>query len=353
MKNFTFIITLLLPLFVLSNLNAQNVQQTTAYESAKSSSEAVYSSEIFTPVITPLPKLDIAGDKGIQLFNNGPWVNAPGAGPGGSDLSILEDVTLTMSSFGHGFQASASNRVADEFTVSATAWTIDSIIIFGYQTGSTTATSTFTSANLRIWDGSPGTSSNIVWGDITTNRLTNSYWSGVYRVLESDQSGTTRPIFRLVCATPGLMLSNGTYWVDYQTAGSLSSGPWAPPIVILGNSTTGNAVQYTSTGWAAIMDVGTQGLPFIIYGSIGTGITETSSNVSFNIYPNPAKDNLFINSGSLINEMSIINSTGQIVYTATNIPGNTSINISTFKQGIYFVNVTNNEGSYTKRILIN
>ena len=48
--------------------------------------------------------------------------------------------------------------------------------------------------------------------------------------------------------------------------------PWAPPIAILGQATTGNALQSLDGGvtYAALQDSGTltdQGLPFVIYGA--------------------------------------------------------------------------------------
>ena len=32
--------------------------------------------------------------------------------------------------------------------------------------------------------------------------------------------------------TIGTSLTEGTYWIDWQTGGTLASGPWAPPIAI-------------------------------------------------------------------------------------------------------------------------
>ncbi len=51
--------------------------------------------------------------------------------------------------------------------------------------------------------------------------------------------------------------------------GSLTSGPWVPPVTILGQTTTGNALQFTSV-WAPAIDTGIgtqQGLPFLILGA--------------------------------------------------------------------------------------
>jgi hypothetical protein len=202
----------------------------------------------------------------VVLYDNGPMVTHPGGGGGGADASALQDVSLGMGTYGFGAQLSAGNRVADDFTVTdAAGWAIDTITFFAYQTGSGT-TSTITSLNLRIWDGPPNAGGTVIWGDTTTNLLTSTTWANVYRVLEGTLTATDRPIMACV-ATVNHTLPAGTYWLDWQFGGSASfSGPWQPPVTILGQTTTGNALQYTTTGWAALVDVGPQGLPFIIDG---------------------------------------------------------------------------------------
>ncbi len=204
------------------------------------------------------------GAKSAVIFNNGSLVNKPGAGVGGADYSLLQSPNT---SWGFGCQHLSGSRVAEDFYVNAASWTIDSIVFFNYQTGSTT-TSTFTRIDFVIWNGVPGApGSTIVWGDSTINRLSNSTWSGIYR--GSDTTLTNRPIMRNVCATPALSLNAGNYWIDWDADGSGTSGPWAPPITITGQPSTGNAMQYISgTGWAPLMDgANQQGLPFIIYGT--------------------------------------------------------------------------------------
>ena len=199
------------------------------------------------------------------LYDNGPLITNPGAGAGGANVSALQ-TALGLGTFGFGNQVSAGNRVADDFTVTGGGWLINTMTFFGYQTGSTTA-STFTALNLRIWDGPPNLgTSNVVFGDTTTNRLASSTWSNIYRTLDTALTASDRPVMALV-ATVNTFLPAGTYWVDWQADGTLASGPWAPPISIVGQTTTGNAWQFTSTGWAPLVD-GTfaQGLPFIVEG---------------------------------------------------------------------------------------
>ncbi|MBT8379879.1 MAG: T9SS type A sorting domain-containing protein [Ignavibacteria bacterium] len=211
------------------------------------------------------------------LYDNGPALNVPGGGPvAGSDLSLLENTTLGMSTlgFGHQLTATANNRIADQFTIpSGETWTIDSLAFYAYQTNGGIP-STITAVNVRIWDGDPSAGGTVVWGDTATNVLANTYFSNIYRHSESSP-GTTRAMMRNVCAV-GTMLSEGTYWVDWQAAGSASSGPWAPPIVILGTTTTGDGLQYlgSSQTWQAAIDNGSaapQGFPFEVWGTSGGG----------------------------------------------------------------------------------
>jgi hypothetical protein len=205
------------------------------------------------------------------LFDNGPLVTHPGGGGGGADASAVQ-TALLMSLYGFGFQSTVPNRMADDFTVTdAGGWDVQTITFFGYQTGSTT-TSTFTDIYVQIWDGAPNAGGAVVFGDYTTNRLSSTTWSNIYRVLDTGLTDTQRPIMAIV-ATIGTTLAQGDYWVDFSAAGTLASGPWAPPISILGQTATGNALQYTlSAGvWAAAIDTGSggqQGMPFIIEGLV-------------------------------------------------------------------------------------
>ncbi len=216
----------------------------------------------------PAPFSDWRAPEAV-LYDNGGLITNPTGGAGGAALSALQSA-LGNSTYGFGNQFSAGNRVADDFTVTGSGWLINTITFFGYQTGSTT-TSTFTSLNLRIWDGPPNQGgSMVVFGDTTTNRLASSTWSNIYRALDTTPTDSTRPIMANV-ATVNTFLPAGTYWVDWQANGTLASGPWAPPVTIAGQTGKpgANALQYTSAGWASLIDTGNssvQDLPFIVDG---------------------------------------------------------------------------------------
>lgn len=206
------------------------------------------------------------------LYDNGPLVTHPGAGAGGADASAVQ-TALLLSTYGFGHAVSSGFRVADDFTVPAGGWNISTITFFAYQTNSTT-TSTINAVNLRIWDGVPGAAgSNVVFGDPTTNRLASSTWANMYRVLDTALTGSTRPIMADV-VTVNTLLPAGTYWLDWQTGGTLTSGPWAPPVSILGQTAKpgANGLQYdpTTMTWNDLVDTGAntvQDLPFVIQGT--------------------------------------------------------------------------------------
>ncbi len=208
------------------------------------------------------------------LYDNGPLVTHPGGGAGGADASALQSALLN-STYGFGHAVSSGFRVADDFTVPAGGWNISQVTFFAYQTGSTT-TSTINNVNLRIWDGPPNVgTSTVVFGDTTTNRLGSTTWANSYRVLDTALTNNQRPIMADV-ATVDTFLAPGTYWLDWQTGGTLASGPWAPPVTILGQTAKpgSNGLQYDPTAavWNALIDTGNttvQDLPFIIEGTAG------------------------------------------------------------------------------------
>jgi hypothetical protein len=221
------------------------------------------------------------------LHDNGPLVNSEGTGSGGADESVLQG-SLGMTTLGAGIQFAVGNHMADDFVVDET-WTVDEFTFYGYQTNSGDA-STMTGGYLQIYDGNPSSGGALVWGDMTTNRMTSTQFSNIYRVSETTGGTTARPIMEIVCETPGLVLEPGTYWVEYTLDGSATSGPWAPPITITGEATTGNALQLTSDGWAPFTDGGSltaQGMPFLINGTAdggGGGDFETGPVAGVNVY---------------------------------------------------------------------
>ena len=208
------------------------------------------------------------------LWDNGPLITHPGGGFGGADASAVQ-TALGMTTYGTGHQFDLGYWVAEDFEITdPVGWDLSSIKFYAYQTNSGN-TPTITGVYYQILDGPPDAGGNVICGDTVTNRLANTQWVNKYRVLDTDLLNTARPpMDDTVAIAPGCEhLAPGSYWIMWSTDGSLASGPWAPPVSILGQTTTGNAMQSLDYGanWAAIVDGGTltpQGLPFIIEGEI-------------------------------------------------------------------------------------
>jgi hypothetical protein len=231
------------------------------------------------PAITPptnAPKFVMPTE---VLYDNGPFVTHIGTGVGGADESWLQTYS-SMNTYGFGHQVYYGYMIADDFEVPVgETWNIEQITFFAYQSYSPT-TSTITAVHFEIWNAAPP-GGTVIFGDMVTNRMVFTGWTNCYRLTDYNTGiDTARPIMGDVCSPMDvLQLTEGTYWLVWQTDGSLSSGPWAPPITIMGQTSTGNGMQYT-TSWAAVTDSGTltpQGFPFIIEGTRGpVGVEATT-----------------------------------------------------------------------------
>jgi len=213
------------------------------------------------------------------LYDNGPIITHPGGGAGGADGSALQTaLSLTIFGFGHQGLSTVNNKVADDFTITDDGgWTIDSLCFYGYQSFSG-LTSTFTAVKWWIYNGDPSMGGTVVCTDSATlvNGRLSTGWSGIYRATDVlIATNTDRPVMlNRVVVSPACVLDPGTYWVVWQSWGTSTSGPWCPPITILGSTTTGDALQFiggTTNIWQDCLD-GTfpQGVPFMVKGTVNS-----------------------------------------------------------------------------------
>jgi hypothetical protein len=207
----------------------------------------------------------------VTLFNNGSFVSHPGVGPGGTDLSVVQN-ELGLTTTGSGGTSTLGNgfSVADDFTVTnANGWTVDEAVFSLYlSNGAIVPPLPVFTCNLQIWDGNPANAaSKVIWGDTTTNRATTIAFIG-YRVASTAMTVATRPLYSISCKGLGINLAMSTYWVEYRAG--YGSAIYTCPLVVIGQSTTGNAVKITSgvfTPWTdAGLTTAQQGLPFLLKG---------------------------------------------------------------------------------------
>jgi len=206
----------------------------------------------------------------VVLYCNVPACNpvCPGlvTHPGACAAPYPDDSRLNTgeTTFGFGHAVSANIRVADDFTIPpGEQWQIDGITFFAYQTGATTPT--VNAVNYNIWSGAAPPNGAIIFN---STAYCGAAFTGIRRTNSTATCAGDRVIQQVCAGGVPTCLPAGQYWIDWQTAGSSTSGPWVPPLTCIPGASTGNAIQFTSTGWAAITNgtSGPCGLPFIING---------------------------------------------------------------------------------------
>ena len=84
--------------------------------------------------------------------------------------------------------------------------------------------------------------------------------------------------------------------------------------------------------------------------TLGEGIEEITS--SYQLYPNPAKDKLYIttNDYEYIEEISIYNLSGVLIYKETDF-NNKSVDVSDMVSGVYFIKVKTENETFIQKFI--
>lgn len=240
--------------------------------------------ETFDPSVKPITELPSGPSARVPnavLFQQGPLTDSTNGSPP-VPISILNSAApfnyTTL-----GGSAFAAFRLADDFVVPAgRTWRVDSITVYGYQTGVTTAT--INAATLQVWNAPPVAGGTPLFGNTTTNRLATAALAGSFRVTNTTLTDRARALQAITIAvSPPLVLTAGTYWVDFNAGGSGATGPFFPPVVptLAAPAPTGNALQLSGTPAAyapfrmglttdpvgGVASGPQQGLPFIVEGT--------------------------------------------------------------------------------------
>ncbi len=301
-----------------------------------------------------IPNTGTYHTEGGLLYDNGPFITEVGT----PNISLLEDQALGLTILGFGVSFDGGFSVADQ-AVFPNDVNITSVDFFAYQTGAPTSPSPLQGIYLQIWDGDPSQGgSNIVYGDLTTNLADGSIWFDTYRQSETTP-GTSRAIMIITADTPNLTLPAGTYWFQWSVQGDAGfSGPWQPPVTIIGQATTGDALQFDGSVWSELRS-GTapndfaQGVPFNVYGTEVLGTNEVSLSSQIAMFPNPAQKEVTIsnNSNITLEKADIYNLQGKLIQSVELNNNETTLDISNFASGVYMVQIASDKGSVTKKLI--
>jgi hypothetical protein len=132
-------------------------------------------------------------------------------------------------------------------------------------------------------------------------------------------------------------------------------------IIVLGASFANMVVPVTFRfyGWNAEASTGTfsiDNVNFIGSSTLATGVSE-KNNMDITLFPNPSQSGLFtidLNNLSGKSNIRIYDIIGNIIYsTETSSIAKQTIDLSNVANGSYFVSITNNNGTTTKKIVVN
>jgi hypothetical protein len=88
------------------------------------------------------------------------------------------------------------------------------------------------------------------------------------------------------------------------------------------------------------------------YTPLYTGLEENETQNNILLYPNPAKEMLYINTSIPIKQMTICNLLGQEIQKYNNLEKTSSIDISGLKEGVYFVKIYTEKVVYATKIIV-
>lgn len=88
------------------------------------------------------------------------------------------------------------------------------------------------------------------------------------------------------------------------------------------------------------------------YTPLYTGLEENETQNNILLYPNPAKERLYINTSLPIKELTICNLLGQEIQKCNMTEKTSSIDIRGLKEGVYFVKLSTEKGVYATKIIV-
>ena len=134
----------------------------------------------------------------------------------------------------------------------------------------------------------------------------------------------------------GIAYWNGNQWQDFHVSDGLA-----------GSNVRDMAIDSEDNVWVATSN----GVSKI--SSIPSVIKDLRS-VQVNMFPNPSNDFVYLNSdGECIQQIDIYNILGNLVYTNRNLQELYYLNISSFSEGLYHVNIKLNDVILNKKLIVN
>lgn len=191
------------------------------------------------------------------LWDNGQPATGPAAGACIGEQSLLQSQTRCLNSFGFTAATESSFILADDFTLTARSY-VNAVTLYAYETSAVGPT--ITAATVRVHSVQPLMPGQSV---IASSSLfkTAVIFTNIYRQSQTEVT-CIRRLQRVVMDMQGLVLNAGTYWISFEFTGGPLSGPFVPPVSVIGAFGKPGANAVLSASGAAfqpVVDAGVSG----------------------------------------------------------------------------------------------
>jgi hypothetical protein len=202
-----------------------SAQRTTATDAERAERTLSVPVQNFVPLPAPVPENG-------ECYDNGPLFNRPGTGGRPFESVLVGDETT----FGYGAQATAgiNNEMADDYTVAAGCNQLKGAVFYTYQTTFNSPATSITGYNLNVYadaGGAPNPGAILCSADDPDGGAVISTFTDVYRVVDPTPNSDRRiQRVQVDFGAPCVLPVGQRVWFGIQYYGTLTSGPWQPPV---------------------------------------------------------------------------------------------------------------------------
>ena len=80
-------------------------------------------------------------------------------------------------------------------------------------------------------------------------------------------------------------------------------------------------------------------------------INNVESNLSFEVYPNPAHETVNVSTSMDVQKVEIMNYLGQVIFSQNTTNNNFTLNVANYADGVYFIRLSGNDGIATQKLI--
>ncbi|MGM0376664.1 MAG: T9SS type A sorting domain-containing protein [Bacteroidota bacterium] len=196
------------------------------------------------------------------------------------------------------------------------------------------------------------------WAGDAINRSSTGFSNGYFWAVESYNSATDILTFEMTEQTAPAAIDNGTHQVDVEVESETDISSLSPTITISENAVinppSGEAQDFTNpVTYQVTAENGVDIQDWTVQVSVATGEQQAAAH-SFQIYPNPASNYLFIElPQGRINEVKIFSLSGKQLLDEKYAQQKVKVNVESLPDGIYLIKInTSDQKSINKKLII-